>query len=361
MPLFNFGKFILLLLLILINTNQILAQKNKTKEIDRVAAELFESGQIHGGILVAEGNKIIYNKAFGMADKENEIPNTENSVFPINSMTKSFTAVLVLQMYEEGLIKLIDPISLHVPNFKHPKANQITIHDLLSHRSGLQDYFFLQLKGNIDFNITLDDMLNEIGKMELEFEPGSAFSYNNTGYVLLAKMVQNLRGMSFEEALEKYIFVPTEMTNTTYNSTDKLSNAVKLYDQNGEPAQANSYFIGDAGFFSTTIDLYKFLLTINSNELLNKSTWKLMLKPHSLPNEAKREFPAHFSPYGYGFGLTEWSYSMAENKLTANHGGTGFGSSSYMTRFLDSDRIVIFWNNQYAAPFQPEIFEIVAN
>jgi len=357
---FNFGKLFIVLSVILLHTNQTLAQKNKAKKIDSVATELFKSGQIYGGILVAEGDKIVYNRAFGMADKENELPNTENSVFPINSMTKSFTAVLVLQMYEEGLIKLYDPISLHFPDFKHPKANLITLHDLLSHRSGLQDYFSLQLKGKMDFNITMDDMLNEIGQMELEFEPGTAFSYNNTGYVLLAKIVQNIRNLSFEDALEKYIFVPTEMTNTTYSSTDKLPNAVKLYDQNGELAQTNRYFIGDAGIFSTTKDLYKFLLTINSDELLKKSTWNLALTPHSLPKEAKREFPAHFSPYGYGFGLTEWPYSRTENKLTANHGGTGFGSSSYMTRFIDIDRIIIFWNNHYTAPFQPVIFETVS-
>jgi CubicO group peptidase (beta-lactamase class C family) len=356
----KFGKSIFVLLFIMFFTNQSIAQKNKAEKIDSVVTELFKTGQIYGGILVAEGDEIIYNKAFGMADKDNKIPNTDNSIFPINSMTKSFTAVLTLQMYEEGLIKLNDPISLYVPDFKHPKANQISIHDLLSHRSGLQDYFLVQLKEKMDFDISMDDMLNEIGKMELEFEPGTAFSYNNTGYVLLAIMVQNLRKLSFKDALEKYVFEPTEMTNTTYKSTEKLPDAVKLYDQNGETAQTNRYFIGDAGIFSTTKDLHRFLLTINSDKLLSKSTWKLALTPHSLPKEAKREFPAHFSPYGYGFGLTERPYKKTESRLTANHGGTGFGSSSYMTRFIDSDRIIIFWNNQFKSPVQPEIFEIMA-
>jgi CubicO group peptidase (beta-lactamase class C family) len=356
----RFGKLIFLLSFITLIANQSIAQKSKGVEIDSLATELFETGQIYGGILVAEGDKILYNKAFGMADKEAKKPNTDNSLFPINSMTKSFTAVLILQLYEEGLIKLNDPISLYVSDFKHPKVNQITIHDLLSHRSGVQDYFLVQLNGKMDFDISMNEMLNKIGKMELEFEPGTAFSYNNTGYVLLAKMAQNLRKLSFKDALKKYIFDPLEMTRTIYSPTDELPDAVKLYDQNGEPAQTNRYFIGDAGIFSTTKDLHKFLLAINSEKLLSKTTWQLALTPHSLPKDARREFPAHFSPYGYGFGLTEWPYKKTESRLTANHGGTGFGSSSYMTRFMNSDRVIIFWNNQYNAPFQPVIFETVA-
>ncbi|BFP43182.1 serine hydrolase domain-containing protein [Flavobacteriaceae bacterium GF1] len=356
----KFGKLFFVLSFFTFLTNHSFAQKDKAQEIDSIATELFKTGQIHGGILVAEGNEIIYNKAFGMSDKEAGIPNSANTVFPINSMTKSFTAVLVLQLYEEGLITLEDPITLYAHKFEHPKASQITIHDLLSHRSGLQDYFLLQLKGKMDFDISMDTMLGNIGKMELEFEPGTAFSYNNTGYVLLATLVENIRKMSFKDALEKYIFDPLEMKYTTYNSTDKLPGAVTLYDQNGEPAQTNTYFIGDAGIFSTTTDLHKFLMAINSNKLVSKKFWKLALTPHSLPKEARREFPVHFSPYGYGFGLTEWPYEKMENKLTANHGGTGFGSSSYMLRFIDNDRIVISWNNQFKPPVQPILFETMA-
>ncbi len=353
----KFGKLIFVLSFF---TNQSIAQTSIAEEIDSVATELFETGKIYGGVLVAEGNKIIYNKAFGLSDKDTKILNSDNSLFPINSMTKSFTAVLILQLYEEGLIKLNDPVSLYVPNFKHPKVDKITIHDILSHRSGLQDYFLVQLNGKMDFDISMNEMLDKIEKMELEFEPGTAFSYNNTGYVLLAKIVQSLRKMSFKDALEKYIFDPLDMKNSTRSSTDKVVGAVKLYDHIGAVAQTNKYFIGDGGIFSTTKDLHKFLLTLNSEKLLSKDTWKLAFTPHSLPKEAKREFPAHFNPYGYGFGLAEWPFENTENKLTASHGGTGFGSSSYMTRFIESDRIIILWNNQYKLPVQPEIYQIMA-
>jgi len=344
----------------LVFVNQSLAQKNTAKEIDSVATNLFETGQIYGGIFVAEGVDIIYNKAFGMSDKETKTSNSENTLFPINSMTKSFTAVLVLQLYEEGVIKLNNPISLYVPEFKHSKANQITIHDLLCHRSGLQDYFLVQLNNKMDFDISRNEMLEVIAQMELEFEPGTAFSYNNTGYVLLAMAVEKLRQSSFKDALDKYIIRPLDMTNTTYSSTDKLMGSVKLYDQNGNPAQTNRYFIGDAGIFSTTKDLHKFLMSIKSDKLLSEKTWELALTPHSLPEEATRDFPAHFSPYGYGFGLTEWPYKGSMNKMTANHGGAGFGSSSYMARFIDNDRIIIFWNNQFKPPIQPVIFGTMA-
>jgi len=353
-------KLMFVLSFIALFFNQSIAQINTEKEIDSVATKLFETGQIYGGILVAEGDKIIYNKAFGMSDKEAKIPNSDNALFPINSMTKSFTAVLVLQLYQEGLIKLNDPISLYVPVFNHPKSNEITIHHLLSHRSGLQDYFLVQLNDKMEFDVSMNEMLSEIAQMELEFDPGTAFSYNNTGYVLLAMVIEKTRQLSFNDALEEYIFKPLKMNNTTYNSNDKLNGSVKLYDQDGNIAQTNQYFIGDAGIFSTTKDLHKFLLSVNSDKLLNKMTWELALTSHSLPEEAKREFPAHFSPYGYGFGLTEWPYEDSKNKMTANHGGAGFGSSSYMARFIDNDRIIIFWNNQFKPPIQPILFEIMA-
>lgn len=356
----EFDRLLFIFLTVFMFTNYCIAQKNKTELLDSIATNLFESDQIYGGIFVAEGDTIIYNEAFGMSDKELGIKNAKNAVFPINSMSKSFTAVLILQLYEDGFLKLDDPVSQYLSGFKHPKANEITIHHLLSHRSGLQDYFLLQLKGEMGFDISMNEMLENIAETELEFQPGTAFSYNNTGYVLLAMIVEKQRKSSFKDALTKYIFDPLEMTKTFYSSTDKRVGSVKLYDQNGNPAQSNRYLIGDGGIFSTTTDLHKFLMSINTNTLLTKEIWELALTPHSFPKEAKRPFPTHFNPYGYGFSLTEWPYSNSKNGMTASHGGTGFGSSSYMSRFIDNNRIIIFWNNQYKKPVQPAIFAILA-
>ena len=328
-------------------------------EINKIITKLYTEGQFHGGILIAEGENIIYENAFGMADRNLQIPNTTKTRFTINSMGKMFTAILTLQLVEDDSIKLDDPISKHLPWFKHPRANDITIHQLLCHRSGLKGYFDEQIEGRLDFFIPQREVLDKMAQLELNFEPGKGYDYSNTGYLLLGEIIMKYRNADYYVVQQNRIFEPLGMTNT-YNSTSIYGPGAPVYYlQDGRPATPfpHSNYRGDGGSKSTLNDLHKFMLALGSDKLLKPKSWDLMFTEYSFPEEATRPFGAHFFPYGYGCGFFELPYSHNEKAIAVGHAGAGYGSSDFMIKYKDHDRIIILWNNEFLNPMPIELFE----
>ena len=336
--------------------------KANYQEIDNIAQKLYADGKIHGGILIAEGENVIYQNAFGMADRNLEIPNTVKTRFTINSMGKMFTAILVLQLLEDDFISLDDPISKHLPWFKHSRAADISIHHLLSHRSGLRDYFYEQMEGKLDYFISQREILSQMAKYELQFEPGEAFDYCNTGYLLLGEIVMKYRNNDFQKILHDRIFEKLGMNNTYLSTSVYGPGSPVYYLQDGSAATPYpySFYSGDGGSNSTLQDLHKFMLALGSEELLSQESWTLMFRKHSLPAEATRPFGAHFEPYGYGCSVMNLPYKGGISALAIGHGGAGSGSSNYMLKYIDSDRIIIHWNNQFLNPLPPELVAAIA-
>ncbi len=170
---------------------------------------------INGNILVAENGKSIYKKSFGFADFENKIPNSETSRFNIASVSKTFTAVSILQLKEKGKVDIDKPVKKYLPEFPY---DDITIRHLLSHTSGLPDYYFydktyekepLRIYTNKDI---LDD-LNKF-KFPLSFKPGEKWDYANINYCLLAEVVEKVSGQNFQDYLQKNIFSKAKMLDT---------------------------------------------------------------------------------------------------------------------------------------------------
>lgn len=338
-----------------------LAESDSLK-IHEIASKLFSDGKIHGGILIAEGEKIIYQNAFGMADKNLEIPNTLKTRFTINSMGKMFTAILTLQLVEDGLIKLDDPISKHLSWFKHARANEITIHQLLCHRSGLKGYFMEQIEGRLDFFSPQDEVLDKMAKLDLNFEPNKGFDYSNTGYLLLGEIIMKYRDGDYFDIQRERIFEPLNMTNT-YNSTSVYGPGAPVYylsNGNATTPFPHSNYRGDGGAKSTLADLHKFMACIGSDKLLKPESWKLMFKKHSLPEEATRRFGPHGEPYGYGCNIANLPYKGETKAITVGVGGAGYGSSNAMVKYLNNDRIIIHWNNKFLRPMPPELLTELA-
>lgn len=340
------------------------AQLNSSQfqDIDSIVTKLYDEGKIHGGILIAEGDSIIYQNAFGMADRILEVPNTTKTRFTINSLEKMFTAILTLQLAEDDSISLDDPISKHLPWFEHQSASEITIHHLLSHRSGLKGYFREQMDGNLEFFIPQREILNEMAQLELNFEPGMEFDYSNTGYLLLGEIIMKYRKADYFDVLKDRIYDPLHMTST-YNSKSVYGPGAPVYYlQDGSSATPfpHDNYKGDGGAKSTLQDLHKFMLAVGTDILLNKDSWNLMFQKHSLPNEANRPFGAHFDPYGYGCSILNLPFKDDKNGKAIGNGGAGYGSSNYMLKFLDSNRIIINWNNEFLPPKLSELFEELA-
>jgi CubicO group peptidase (beta-lactamase class C family) len=275
-----------------------------------------------------------------------------------------FTAVLILQLVEEGKVQLEDPISKHIPWFKHELADSITIHHLLCHRSGFDSEVYSE-KDKAEHNEKSQRSILEhkVSKVGLAFEPGTAFLYSNGGYVLLSEVVMAYRGNDYNEILQEWIFRPLEMDETYWSESRYGPNSPIYYRSNGEeilPVIEIDY-TGPGGEKTTLRDLHKFMLTIGTDVLLSKESWDLAFQPYSLPEEALRyKWGPHKYPYGYGFSLAELPYNNTETDATASHGGAGTGTSSYTLRFLEKDRIVVLWNNKFLDPMPLELYEALA-
>src|SRR5436190_5055194 len=162
--------------------------QDKATKIDQLISLHNKYGQFNGSVLVADNGKIIYKKGFGLANMEWNIPNQPDTKFRLGSITKQFTATLILQLVEQGKIKLDGKLTDYLPDYRKDTGDRVTIHQLLNHTSGIPSYTdqpgFLQDVSRNPY--TVADFVKKYTSGDLEFEPGSKFSYNNSGYFLLA-------------------------------------------------------------------------------------------------------------------------------------------------------------------------------
>jgi len=350
--------------LILFFTPQIiLGQELINTTLSDFIGKLYVEGKIHGGVLVANNEEIIYQDAWGIAKKASNTALDGSESFSINSMGKMFTSILTLQLVDEGIISLDDNLKTLFEEFNHPRASDITLHDLLSHRSGLRDYFLLQLSSNMPFDISKDSMLTEVGKMELKFEPGTKFNYSNTGYILLCLIVEKYRKKPFYKVMHERIFNVLNMQSTFSKYDLELSQMPDYFKSDGSIAQfADNDFEGDGGEISTLGDMHKFMSALGSEKLLSKQMWNLAFTPHSLPSEVPEDAwpPPHQDPYGYGFSIMELPQSNGTTTKGVAHGGAGMGTC-FAVRYLESQLIIVNWNSIFKDPILFDLFDYLAS
>ncbi len=181
-------KLFTLFVVAFITTGSVFAQQ-KAKEIGKLLDQYYDYGQFNGSILVAENGKVIYKKGFGMANMEWSIPNQPNTKFRIASVTKQFTAALVLQLVEEGKVKLDGEITDYLTEYRKDTGEKVTIHQLLSHTSGIPDL------PAIDINpySNASDFVKKFASGDLEFTPGSKYKYSNSGYSILGAIIEKVK------------------------------------------------------------------------------------------------------------------------------------------------------------------------
>jgi CubicO group peptidase (beta-lactamase class C family) len=331
--------------------------------LQQLTSGLYAQGKLHGGILIAEGEQIILSEAWGIADHDKKKILTPDDPFYLNSLGKMFTSIVIMQMVEEGTLTLDNSLSEIYPDFKQSRSSEITLHHLLSHRSGIPDYVMAQMRGMISPDVDGLERLSAMAHMELEFDPGTMFHYSNTGYYLLGLIIEKYHGKSYGAVIHEDIFEPLGMQNTAHNPTNFYKDVPVYYMQDGTTVSGitGDPESGDNGV-STMKDLYIFMASLGSEKLLKKASWELMFTPHSLPSEVPEGAwpPPHQDPYGYGFSLLELPYEGNRTAKAVGHGGAGLGSN-YVVRYLENPRIVIVWNNIFKNPVLPEVFEYLAN
>ncbi len=344
-------KFVTTLLLIFIS--HLAFSQDRLLKLDSMLNALYSKGQINGSFLIAEKGEIIYNKSFGLANEVTKEKLADNSVYELASVSKQFTAMAVMMLSEQGKLKLKDPIGKYIPELAFYK--NVTVGNLVHHTGGLADYMEV-MDGIFDKNkiATNNDIIQIFAerKPEVLFKPNTQFQYSNTGYALLATIVERTSGMSFGEFLDKNIFKPLDMKNTlVYNRryapkkvdhyalgyvfSEKLGKNV-LPDDEEESKMVIwlDGIVGDGCVNSTVLDLLKWDRALNTNKLLSPDGMKQVFTSGILKDKTK-------SNYGCGWFLED----LKDFGKIVKHSGGWPGYRTYIERHVDSDKTIIILQN----------------
>ena len=319
------------------------AAQDVAAKADAYLSEWAKQGRFSGTVLVAKGDKILLRKGYGMANYELGVPNTPETVFRIGSITKSFTALSILQLEERGLLKVSDPVVKYIPEI--PQAwSAITIHQLLCHKSGMPEFIDAKAYGELDNSLHVENAIQEYADKPLVNQPGETLRYSNSGYILLGRVIEKVSGQTYEDYLQANILRPAGMTNTAFDHTTPLVlHRANGYKFDGEtvintkpedPAGA-----GAAGALRSTVDdLYKLDRALKSDKLFSAAVKTKAWTPYGHWS-APPPFPLE-AEYGYG-----WMIGDKFGHKYVGHGGWVGGFVSKFERYPDDDAAVIVLGN----------------
>ncbi len=266
-------------------------------KLDTFMEQFSLENDFHGVVLVAKDGEILLNQGYGLANRQEHLPNKVDTKFPIASLTKSFTAISILQLEEQGLLSISDPVATYLPDF--PKGEKITIHHLLSHTSGIPEYFIIDGLDKTKV-YTLDDLINLTMNEELLFEPGEKFAYSNSGYALLGKIIELVSGQSYNDYIQTNIFNRVGMDNSYLVQQEGSDVAVGYTFEGGSPEAFDLTITLAAGnIISTTQDLYRYDRAIKEGLLISHEQIEKMEKKYV------DSAPLGVVGYGYGWYIME--------------------------------------------------------
>jgi len=327
-------------IILLVSQTAVLAQDHAAK-IQEVLSVAHKYRQFNGSAVVAENGKVIYRGAFGKANMEWDIPNTPDTRFRLGSITKQFTAMLSLQLVEQGKIKLDGKIADYLPDYRKDIGEKVTVHHLLTHTSGIPSYtgqpgFFANVSRN---PYKVADFVKQYTSGNLEFEPGTKYTYNNSGYFLLGAIIERITGKTYEQALKEMIFDRVGMKNTGYDRHDPLipkraSGYAKTKDGYANAAYLDMSIPYAAGsMYSTVEDLYLWDQALYTDKLLTAQSKELMYKPF-------------LNNYAYGWVVTNASFKINEQPVqTILHGGGINGFATMLVRFPKEKHLIVLLDN----------------
>lgn len=288
------------------------------------------------GAIYVRDKEEVYEQGYGYANRSDRIRNTSNTRFGMASGCKIFTAVAICQLVQKGLLAfdtyLKDCVSVLFPHFD----DGITVHHLLTHTSGIPDYFDEEFMDNFEdlwkstpmYSVqSPKDFLPMFQNGAMKFSPGERFSYNNAGFILLGLIVEHVTGVDFTEYVEKNIFQPCGMLDSGYFRMDQLPERTAIgYTGNEQSWRSNIYSVPikggpDGGAFTTVLDLAKFWDALFNNQLLSAEMTKLLLTPHAKENDQ--------TYYGYGIWISMLDNAIFKYYVMGSDPGVIMQSSVY--------------------------------
>jgi CubicO group peptidase (beta-lactamase class C family) len=319
--------------------------------IDHVMRTRFVAGDFNGSVLVARQGHIIYQRAFGFANREWNIPNDLRTKFEIGSMTKQFTALLILQFVNEGRIGLDGDLSDYLPYYRKDTGKRVTISELLSHTSGIPS--FTEIPGFLDgpasrMRYSVKGFAQEYCSGDLRFEPGIKFEYSNSGYFLLGAVLEQISGKSYEQLLEERIFTPLGMKESGYTHSETvIPHRASGYERSTAGLRNARFYdmsipFAAGALYSTVGDLFLWDQALYAERLLPAQLRDLLFKPN-LEN------------YGYGWViLIPEANSPYAGESIPMHGGEIFGFQSVIQRIPKHRELIVLLDNTDS----PELLKI---
>lgn len=327
-----------------------LSGKEMAADLEGFAKKLADADVFSGSILLAKNGQVIYRGAFGMANKDFDVPNRIDTKFNLGSMNKMFTAVAIAQLVERGKLSYDDPLSKFIPDFPNVEAaKKIQIKHLLSHTAGLGGYFSPRYSSMSRAKLrNLNDMmaLAREDEKDIQFEPGSKWQYSNTGMMILGKVIEIVSGQSYFDFVRANIHQPAGMINTDCYELDKVNANLavgyeKEYTDNGIRWSNNIFehvMRGgpQGGGYSTVEDLLRFDQALRSGKLISAESLRILTSPKPELNSPR---------YGYGF------FASVDGGPTGHSGGFT-GISSNLSMYLSSGWTAVVMSN-YGRAAQP--------
>jgi len=319
---------------------------DKAANIDKLMSQYADCCQFTGTVLVSEHDQVIFKKGYGLANREWKLPNTPDVKFRIGSITKQFTALLIMQQVAKGKIKLDAHISDYLPYYRQDTGSRVAISQLLSHTSGVPSYtedpkFFPDVSRNY---YAVDDFVKKFCSGDLQFEPGTKFHYDNSGFFLLGAILEHVTGKTYETLLKENIFGPLGMKDSGYEHfADILPRRAAGYQQ-ALAGVVNAPYLDMAlpyaagSLYSTVEDLYTWDQALYTDKLISRDLKQKLFTPN-LEN------------YGYGWDVrvVQAGEPGAGQTMISHEGGIN-GFNTLEQRFVgDHDLIVIFNNTPGAS------------
>ena len=348
----TFVMLVALLALVTAAQTRNMSKEEVKRSIDKVFSAVYNNPEEPGAaVLIMQGNDTIYSHCFGVADMETREPVSFETNFCIASVSKQFSAVALIQLAEKGLLSLNDPLSKFFPEFQAPFFDDITLHNILSHTSGIPD---ARSRESRDFVLYSTDV-ESVGYMKtldhLNFTPGTQYEYINPTFQLIYQIVERVTGIPFEDYMNRSVFGGAGMETCCYFEPDRdIAHMAHGYERD-EKGVWKEYDYGEESFFATKADgaLYcsindfvQWERALRDNRVWTAASKRLAYLPWiQIPENANYGYQPH-TGYGYGFFVQD----MPENPTHVYHLGDNGGFTIYAGKIPERDLIFLFFSTR---------------
>lgn len=344
---------------------------DKEEAVHKLCQATADTGLFSGAVLVADQGEIIYQKAFGLANREWNISNTTDTKFRLASVSKQFCTMVVMQLVQEGKVHLDDKITDHLPYYRKDTGDRITIHHLMAHQSGIKDF-----TANFDYRGSIsrlpfekDEFIKLHCSADLLHEPGTIYSYCNAGYSILGRIIEKVTRRTFEQNIQERIFEPLGMKNSGYDRNryvlEKRASGytrgpfeytrAAYMDMDSSPGAAGS-------IYSTVEDMFLWDRALYGDRLLEPKLRDLMFTPNGDVPEVKAAGGRPRSRYGYGWQIYSRTHPVTKRRTKViNHGGAINGFRAMENRLVEDDAFIIVLCNQGDSFGGSEVWNSVVN